>query len=72
MKIEIDFDELLRRSVNSSIDATTKMLDKQPEFASKGEQLQLIATVSAHTTIQIVREYHEMLENSLGTGDTTH
>lgn len=72
MKIEIDFDELLRRSVNSSIDATIKVSDKHPEHAAKSEQLQLIATIAAHTTIQILREYHKMLENSLGTDDTTH
>lgn len=71
MKIDIDFDDLLRRSVNASIDATVKMSDTHPEFSSRSEQLQLIATVSAHTTIQILREYHEMLENSLNSGDTT-
>lgn len=72
MKIEIDFDELLKHSVNSAIKATTKMTDKHPEFALKGEQLQLIATISAETTIQILRDYHAMLEKSLGTDGTTH
>ena len=68
MKIEIDFNELLRRSVNSAVDATTKMTDKHPEFSSKGEQLQIIASISA----QILREYHAMLEKSLGTDGTIH
>lgn len=72
MKIEIDFNELLRRSVNSAVDATTKMTDKHPEFSSKCEQLQIIASISAQTTIQILREYHAMLEKSLGTDGTIH
>lgn len=72
MRIEIDFNELLRRSVNSAVDATTKMTDKHPEFSSKGEQLQIIASISAQTTIQILREYHAMLEKSLGTDGTIH
>ena len=65
MKIDIDFDELLRQSLNASIDATMNVSDNHPEFASRSEQMKLIATVSAHTTVQILRKYHEMLENSL-------
>lgn len=72
MKIDIDFDKLLNESVNAAVEATTAMTDKHPDFSSKHEQMQLIATVSAQTTIWILRQYHLMLENSLDTDATTH
>lgn len=65
MKIDIDFDELLNNSVNAAIDATTTLSDKNRDSDALNQKLQLIATVSARTTISILRDYHHALENAL-------
>lgn len=72
MKIDIDFEKLLNDSINAAINATIDVSDKNPDFASRHAQYQLIATISAHTTIQILRDYHAMLETAFQTLDTIH
>ena len=65
MKINIDFDELLNRSVNASINASIKVSDIHPDTTAYAEQFERIAKISSSVTIGILREYHEMLEDSL-------
>lgn len=76
MKINIDLDELLNNSLNAAIDATIKATDKNRDTDALNQQLQLIATVSAKTTISILRNYHAALEealtNFLDTSSTSH
>ncbi len=76
MKIDIDFDELLNNSVNAAIHATTALSDKNRDTDAINQKLQLIATVSAKTTISILRDYHHALEEALScildTDSTNH
>lgn len=65
MKIDIDFDELLNKSVNAAIDATIKLTDANRDNDALNKQLQLISTVAARTTVSILQDYHSALENSL-------
>lgn len=65
MKIDIDFDELLNDSLNAAIDATIKSTDNNRDADALNRQLQIIATVSAKTTVSILRNYHTALEEAL-------
>lgn len=65
MKINIDFDELLNKSVNASIDASVNFTDRNRDSDSVSKHLQLISTVAAETTISILRNYHSALEEAL-------
>lgn len=67
MKIDIDFDDLLRHAMNASIDATIKTTDMNPSASENYENFERIAKISAGVTVQILREYHERLESSLDT-----
>lgn len=59
MKINIDFDEILNNAVNSAIDVTINLSDKNPDAAGHAEQIERIAKISAGVTVKILREYHE-------------
>lgn len=72
MKIDIDFDEIMRRNLNAAISASVALADKNPEAAGYTEQFERFAKISANITIGILRDYHAMLEKSLGTDDTIH
>lgn len=72
MKIEIDFDEIMRKNLNAAISASDALSDKHPDAAGYAEQFERFAKISAGITIGILRDYHAMLEKTLGTGDTTH
>lgn len=72
MKIDIDFDEIMRRNLNAAISASVALADKNPEAAGYAEQFERFAKISANITIGILRDYHAMLEKSLGTDDTIH
>ena len=72
MKINIDFDEILNNAVNSAIDATVNLSDKNPDAARHAEQIERIAKISAGVTVGILREYHEQLASSLEKLLTTH
>lgn len=72
MKINIDFDEILNNAVNSAIDATVNLSDKNPDAAGHSEQIERIAKISAGVTVGILREYHEQLASSLENLLTTH
>lgn len=72
MKIDIDFDELLNHAVNSAIDATVNLSDKNPDAAGQTEQFERIAKISASVTVGILHEYHEQLASSLEKLLTTH
>ncbi len=72
MKINIDFDEILNNAVNSAIDATVNLSDKNPDAAGHAEQIERIAKISACVTVGILREYHEQLASSLENLLTTH
>lgn len=71
MKIDIDFDELMRKNVNACINASNELSDKNPDAAGYAEQFERIAKISAGVTIGILRDYHEILEKTLETIDTT-
>lgn len=71
MKIDIDFDELMRKNVNACINASNALSDKNPDAAGYAEQFERIAKISAGVTIGILRDYHEILEKTLETIDTT-
>ena len=43
MKIDIDFDELLNNAMNSAIDVTVNLSDKNPDVAGHAEQIERIA-----------------------------
>lgn len=72
MKIDIDFDEIMRRNLNAAISASVALADKNPEAAGYAEQFERFAKISVNITIGILRDYHAMLEKSLGTDDTIH
>lgn len=72
MKINIDFDEILNNAVNSAIDVTVNLSDKNPDAAGHAEQIERIAKISAGVTVKILREYHEQLADSLDKLLTTH
>lgn len=72
MKIDIDFDELLNHAVNSAIDVTINLSDKNPDASAFAEQIERIAKISAYVTVGILREYHEQLSSSLDNLLTTH
>lgn len=67
MKIDIDFDEILNKVVNRSIDASVALSDKNRDSSVNYEKIQLIAHISAATAVDVLREYHDALENSLST-----
>lgn len=71
MKINIDFDELLNKSIEASIKACNEMYESHPEHPLRIEQLSSIATISAQTTVLILRDYHAQLEKILQACDTT-
>lgn len=72
MQIEIDFDKLLNDSVNAAVNATIKTSDMRPESSNHYDQFRLISTISAKITVDILREYHAMLEDSLNNNQATH
>lgn len=43
MKINLDFDEILNNAVNSAIDVTVNLSDKNPDAAGHAEQIERIA-----------------------------
>ena len=71
MKIDIDFDELMRKNVNACISASNALSDKNPDSSGYAERFELIARISASVTIGILRDYHEILEKTFETIDTT-
>ena len=72
MKIDIDFDEIMRRNLNAAISASEALADKNPDAAGYAEQFERFAKIFAGITIGILRDYHAMLEKTLGTDDTIH
>lgn len=72
MKIDIDFDEIMRRNLNAAIKASEALADMNPDAAGYAEQFERFAKISAGITIGILRDYHAMLEKTLGTDDTIH
>ena len=72
MKIDIDFDEIMRRNLNAAISASVSLADKNPEVSGYAEQFERFAKISAGITIGILRDYHAMLEKTLDTDDTIH
>lgn len=65
MNIDIDFDKLLEDSLEASAKSSEYFRDHLPESYRTAERLELIAKVSAHTTIQILKQYHQQLVDSL-------
>ena len=55
MKIDIDFDEIMRRNLNAAISASVALADKNPEAAGYAEQFERFAKISANITIGILR-----------------
>ena len=72
MKIDIDFDEIMRRNLNAAISASVALADKNPEVAGYAEQFERFTKISEGITIGIIRDYHAMLEKTLDTDDTIH
>ena len=72
MKIDIDFDEIMKRNLNAAISASVALADKNPEVAGYAEQFERFAKISAGITIGILCDYHALLEKSLGTDGTIH
>ena len=72
MKIDIDFDEIMRRNLNAAISASEALADKNPDAAGYSEQFERFARISANITIGILRDYLAMLEITLGTDDPIH
>lgn len=67
MKIDIDFDEILNKVVNRSIDASVALSDKSRDSSADAEKYQQIAQISTAIAVDVLREYHDALENSLST-----
>lgn len=55
MKIDIDFDEIMKRNLNAAISASVALADKNPEVAGYAEQFEHFAKISAGITIGILR-----------------
>lgn len=67
MKIDIDFDEILNKVINRSIDASVALSDKSRDSSADAEKYQQIAQISTAIAVDVLREYHDALENSLST-----
>ncbi len=72
MYLDIDFDKLLSDSLEASAHASEFMRNHHPEGSTTSEQLDLIAKVSATTTIQILKQYHQQLVDALSEDESIH
>ena len=62
----------MKRNLNAAISASVALADKNPEVAGYAEHFERFAKISAGITIGILRDYHALLEKSLGTESTIH
>ena len=65
MNLNIDFEKLLNDAVAAAVAATAEAKNREPDFASKADQMELIAKISANTTISILKGYHQQLFDAL-------
>lgn len=71
MNLNIDFEKLLNDAVDAAVAATAETKNREPNFASKADQMELIAKVSASTTISILKGYHQQLCDALQNCEAT-
>lgn len=68
--MNIDFDKLYLNAVESALKSSEDLRDKFPESDSLSKQLELIAKVSAFTTVQILKDYHQQIEDARNSDQT--
>ena len=62
--MNIDFDKLYLDAVESALKSSEDLRDKHPESDSLSKQFELIAKISAFTTVQILKDYHQQIEDA--------
>lgn len=72
MSLDIDFDKLLNDSLESSARSSEYLRNRYPESSETTEHLELVAKISAHTTIQILKQYHQQLVDALSEVESIH
>lgn len=56
--INIDFDAMLNRTLSAASRATAEFIKNHPENEVTARQAELIASVTAKITVDLLREYH--------------
>lgn len=68
--MNIDFDKLYLNAVENALKSSEDLRDKFPESDSLSKQLELITKVSAFTTVQILKDYHQQIEDARNSDQT--
>lgn len=68
--MNIDFDKLYLNAVENALKSSEDLRDKFPEFDSLSKHLEFIAKISAFTTVQILKDYHQQIEDHRSSDQT--
>lgn len=67
--MNIDFDSMLNRALSGASRATDEFIKKYPENKITAQQLELITTVTARITVDLLREYHSAVVSAHSCSD---
>ena len=56
--MDIDFDGMLSRAHSGASRAAAEFIEKHPENEVTARQMEMIATITAKVTVDLLREYH--------------
>lgn len=62
--MDIDFNGMLSRARSGASRATAEFIEKYPESKVTARQMELIASVTAKVTVDLLREYHAAVSSA--------